>query len=270
MIRKRKRLVHKFLLDTKAKIPFPQAQLTIYQPSVAELSLMGEPNFLIATNALTKDYKSLNIEDNFNLENLTNFDILMSMIKEKSEQSKIIFLSILQLFDLIFPDYKVGIIPNGFLLQEKNTDVEQKTIHHIDSANFDEFAQIIYEMFGLASFQGVTGDDYNPQGDRARALVEKFRQKREFLMKLRQEKGEDTELNSVFGRYIDILAVGECKDKNLLAQYSLYQLIEEFKRFELKEAFDYTLRAKMAGATKVKDAKDWYQDITLGVDLKEE
>ena len=62
---------------------------------------------------------------------------------------------------------------------------------------------------------------------------------------------------------------GSNKNKNELCQYSVYQLIEEFKRFELKEAFDYTLQAKMAGATKIKDAKDWMQDITLGVEKED-
>jgi hypothetical protein len=74
---RKKRIVHKLLLDTKAKIPFPSANLVLYQPSVAEIGLVGEPNFLTAVNALTKDYKSIKIEDNSNLDNLTNFDILM-------------------------------------------------------------------------------------------------------------------------------------------------------------------------------------------------
>jgi len=130
------------------------------------------------------------------------------------------------------------------------------SIHIIDKNNFDEFTEILYEMFGVIAFQGEVRE-YNPAGPRARALVEKFQKKRELLAKLRQEKGEDTSMTSVFGRYLNILAVGENKDKNILAQYSVYQLLEEFNRFELKQAFDYTLQAKMAGAKNVKDVKDW-------------
>ena len=116
---------------------------------------------------------------------------------------------------------------------------------------------------------GEITQDYNPAGDRARALVEKFKKKHELLAQLKKEKGEDTAVASIFGRYMNILAVGERKSKNDLKKYSVYQLIEEFKRFELKEAFDYTIQAKMAGATKIKDAKDWMQDITLGTDSEE-
>ncbi len=264
----KKKLVHKLLLDTKAKVPLPSAQLVFYQPSIAEIGMLGEPNFLMAVNALTKDYKKLVPQDNFDLDSLTNFDIIMSIIKEKTENSKMIFINIMQLFELIFPDYKIGATPNSFVFQDKG-EQENKQIHMIDKNNFDDFSQTLYEIFGLASFSGQITDDYNPGGDRARALVEKFRKKHEYLAQLRQEKGEDTAVASIFGRYMNILAVGEHKDKNQLAQYSVYQLIEEFKRFELKEAFDYTLQAKMAGATKIKDAKDWMQDITLGVELKE-
>lgn len=267
---KRQRAVHKSFLDTKANIPFTAAQLTIYQPSIVEIAMMGETQFFMATNALTKDYKSLNIQDNSDLDSLTNFDILMSIMREKTDNSKLILLSIIQLLDLIFPQYKISFTPRSLIFQLKQKDEnEPPQTSVIDSNNFDEFSNIIYDMFGLAALKGETETDYNPQGDRARALVEKFKKKRELLANLRKERGEDTELSSIFGRYINILAVGEKKDKNELSKYSVYQLIEEFKRFQLKETFDYTFQARMAGAQNVKDAKDWMQDITLGVELEE-
>ena len=90
-----------------------------------------------------------------------------------------------------------------------------------------------------------------------------------FIMKLKKEDiikiGKMIDDNvSIFGRYLDILAVGLSKDKNVLANYSVYQITEEFKRFQLKETFDYTIQAKMDGAKNVKDAKDWMGDIYFG------
>jgi hypothetical protein len=266
----RKRIVHKLLLDTKSDIPFPSAQLTIYQPSIAEIGLLGEPQFFVAVNSLTRDYKNLKIEDNFDLDSLTNFDILMSIMRENTEASKKIFKSVFSLLELIFPTYNIRFTPSSFIFIPKDIQGEKIEPCIIDKNNFDEFAQIIYEMFGLAALLNENAaQDYNPAGDRARALVEKFQKKREYLAQLRKERGEDISMSSVFGRYINILAVGEHKDKNELSKYSVYQLIEEFKRFQLKEAFDYTLQAKMAGATKIKDAKDWMQDTMLGSDTEE-
>jgi hypothetical protein len=138
---------------------------------------------------------------------------------------------------------------------------EEKKNFMIDANNFDAFADIIYDMFCLKDFHGEQGDDYNPGGDRARALAEKFRKKKEYLAKLRRERGEDTALMSILERYISVLAVGESKSKNDLANYTVFQLVDEFKRFQLKETFDFTFQAKMAGAQKIKDAKDWMGDI---------
>ena len=64
-------------------IPFPQAQLTIYQPSIAEIGLIGESDFFVAATALSKDYKKY--QDNSDLSNMSNFDILMSIINEKTD-----------------------------------------------------------------------------------------------------------------------------------------------------------------------------------------
>lgn len=268
---KRERIVHKLFLDTKANIPFPSAQLIIYQPSIAEVALLGESNFFVAINALTKDYKSINLQDNSDLDSLTNFDILMSITREKSESGKLIFVSILQLLELILPNYKIGLTPSSIILQDKDIEEGAKPQPHIiDKNNFDTLSQIIWEMFGVASMEGSgNAYDYNPAGDRARAIVEKFKKRQEYLAQFRKERGEDTATASVFGRYINILAVGEQKDKNQLSQYSVYQLIEEFKRFQMKETFDYTFQARMAGAKNVKDAKDWMQDITLGIEKED-
>lgn len=270
MIDRRERIVHNLLLDTKQVIPFPSARLIIYQPSVAEIGLINEPSFLTAVNAITKNYKTMKVEDNSDLDSLSNFDILMSIMRENTEASKNIFKSVFNLLELIFPTYNIRFTPSSFIFIPKDTQGEKIEPCIIDKNNFDEFAQIIYEMFGLAALLNEKAvQDYNPAGDRARALVEKFQKKREYLAQLRKERGEDTSMSSVFGKYINILAVGEHKDKNELSKYSVYQLIEEFKRFQLKEAFDYTLQAKMAGATKIKDAKDWMQDTMLGVNTEE-
>ena len=185
--------------------------------------------------------------------------ILMSIINEKTENSQKVAKAISNVLFLIFPNYKVGFTPRSIVLQE---DTE---VHMIDSNTFDEFGQMIFEMFCMGEMSGDVTGEYNPAGDRARALAEKFRKKREYLAQLRKERGEDTSKMSLFGRYINILAVGEEKDKNILRDYSVYQLTEEFKRFQLYEAFNYTFKAKLAGATKLKDAKDWMGDIQFGI-----
>jgi hypothetical protein len=251
----RQPVIPRLMLDTKANIPFPAAQLTIVQPSIKDISLLGEEsNFLVSVNALTKNYRA--IKDNFDLSQLSNFEIFMTMMMEKDANVQKIKQDVEQMLSLLFPNHQIMMTPQSIILMN-----EEKKSFLIDANNFDAFADIIYDMFCLKNFHGDDFDDYNPGGDRARALVEKFRKKRELLAELRRERGENSSLMSVLERYISILAVGERKDKNQLAEYSVFQLVDEFKRFQLKETFDFTFQAKMAGAQKIKDAKDWMGDL---------
>ena len=191
----------------------------------------------------------------------------MSIINEKSDNAKIIKKNIFNVLFLLFPKYNIIFTPSSILLQ----DIDDKTkTHSIDSASFEKFADIVYDVFCLVIMEGQTGTDYNPGGDRARALVEKFQKKKEYLAEMRKDRGKDPELQSLYGRYMNILAVGLGKDKNILKNYSVFQLVEEAKRFQLKEEFDYTFQAKMAGATKIKDAKNWMDDIEFNSDNEEE
>lgn len=256
----RKPVIPQLLLDTKVDIPYSTAQITIHQPSIKEIAYITENTFLVGLNALCKNYQ--NLQDNLGLSQLSNFEILMNIMREKSEKNQQITEAVFHVLFLIFPHYNVNLTPSAIILQEEVNG--QKQTHLIDKDNFDGFTDILYDMFCLADGEGYQSEDYNPSGDRARALVEKFRKKREYLAELKTERGENSALKTVYGRYIDILAVGEKKDKNELKEYSVYQLIEEFKRFQLKETFDYTFRAKLAGATKIKDAKDWMGDIYFG------
>ena len=257
---RKKSVVARLILDTGVPVPFPAAQVVISQPTIEEIGMIGGDNiFLMGVEALTRNY--LAIQDKVDLGDLSNFEIFMRVISEKNEKNYQIAHAVEKVLFLIFPNYRVGFTPASIMLQEESD--ENKAIHIIDKNNFDDFTLILNDIFCLDEIKGVNNDDYNPMGDRAAALVDKFRKKRELLAKLRAERGEDDN-QSIYGRYISILAVGLQKDKKSLAKYSVYQLIEEFKRFQLKEAFDYTIQAKLAGATKIKDTKDWMTDIRFG------
>jgi len=55
--------------------------------------------------------------------------------------------------------------------------------------------------------------------------------------------------------------VGEHKDMNSFMKYTVYQLFDEFQRFELKSAYDTFIKARLAGAKDLKDPEDWMKDI---------
>ena len=99
---------------------------------------------------------------------------------------------------------------------------------------------------------------YNPSDAFAEKIAEKFRKRQKILSK---QKGTDTQKISIFSRYISILAVGEQKNINDLMEYTVYQLKDEFKRFQKKYDFDFYIRAKMAGAKDLEEVDNWMDNI---------
>ena len=43
--------------------------------------------------------------------------------------------------------------------------------------------------------------------------------------------------------------------------YTVYQLFDELRRYQLKMAWDLNLKARLAGAQDLQDAEDWMQDL---------
>lgn len=98
--------------------------------------------------------------------------------------------------------------------------------------------------------------EYNPSGDLARKIANKIKKGRETKAKLAPE----TKI-AILSRYLSILAVGQQKDINMLMNYTVYQLMDEFNRYELKLHYDSWERYKIAGATGMQDPEDWLKDI---------
>ena len=48
---------------------------------------------------------------------------------------------------------------------------------------------------------------------------------------------------------------------NAFMKYTVYQLFDEFQRFELKTGYDIYFEARMAGAKDLKEPEDWMKDI---------
>ena len=51
---------------------------------------------------------------------------------------------------------------------------------------------------------------------------------------------------------------------NSFMKYTVYQLFDEFQRFELKQEYDLYIKAKLAGAKDMKDPEDWRKDLHEG------
>ena len=245
------------LLQSGNDIPFREAKINIHQPIIKDIGVIGEESFFSGCEMLNFSKDKLSGEDKNNLKNMTNFDVFMSIMRDKkntsTQKSRINALLVL---NLMFPDYKilVGKDQIFFTKEDEASDV----IHSINRNNFEIFKDILKQMFCLKQ-----GDvEYNPGNS---AMAQRIADK---LNKGRQEVAERKGTNSsgqqkiaVFSRYISILAVGGNKNKNELLQYTVYQLYDEIERFEAKYNYDIYLQAKLAGAKNLKEVKSWMRDL---------
>lgn len=229
-------------------IPFIEAQITIHQPTIKEIAYIGEEAFFIGCELINFSKNNLSEEDKINLENKTNFDILIAILRERNAVMQKNRNCLEMVLALIFPTYSFEIKSQEILL-EKDSEV-----HSINNENFEQFKKIFNKMF---DFEKNIEENYNPGGDMAKRIAEKLNERHQRLAKEKQEKKKI----DILSRYISILSVGEQKDINSLLQYTVYQLYDEFERYRLKNDYDIYLKASLAGAKDLKEVEDWMKDI---------
>lgn len=244
-------MINDLLLLSGNDIPFLEAQVNIHQPTIKEIAYIGEESFFIGCELLNFSKDVLDKKDKNNLEDKTNFEILMSIMNDKNiaaQKSKTCAIMVLM---LIFPDYKIILEKQQISLIK---DGEEK--HSINNRNFESFKQILVSMFCL-KVGDTQNPAYNPGNEMAKRIADKLQKGR---AKAAQYNGESKKI-AVLSRYLSILAVGQFKDINSLMQYTVYQLYDEFQRFELKQNYDIYFNAKLAGAKDLDEVDNWMKDI---------
>ena len=243
---------NELLLLSGNDIPFAEGSITIHQPTLKEIAYLGEEAFFTGCELLKFSKDILVIEDNLGLENMQDFDILMSIMNDKSAQTSYNVSCALMVLDLLLPLYQTVILPAGIFCIPR--EGEQKICGGITSENFDTFKHILVTMFCL---EKTSQETYNTQGELAKKIAEKFKKRKQKLASVSQKPNKV----SIFSRYVSILTVGTHKDMNSFMQYTVYQLFDEFQRFELKTAYDTYFQARLAGAKDMKEPEQWMKDI---------
>lgn len=236
--------IHKLVLETGVDIPYQEAQLVIHQPSVDEIALVGEEQFLMAIQFLTLDKSLQNLMNLGEKEKrlLSNFDIFMMVIN--SPQGQQYKNNVLMLFALLFPQHTIKFAPKEILLANKDN------VSRINKDNYNVLQDIIRDVFQTDRLNAMS-NSYNPADKRAARIAEKLSKR-----KVNQSKKEE---NSLFEPMLDRLSVGLAKDKNVLKKYTVYQLFTEFERFQKKIKYEYYLQiaTSFASSSGMEEPEYW-------------
>ena len=228
-------------------IPAPELQTTIHQPTIKEISYIGEQEFFIGLQTLSIN-KNMLAQGNSVLESTTNFQIFMTIMKEQETKDKKD--AVINLFQLVFPGSQVIFTPMSILLNKEG----QQTL--IDENNFDVLQEIIKEIFCVNSGP-MDQATFNPADEKARQIAEKLMRGRQ---RVAEQKGETN--SSAFGRYLSILTIGlnamPLSEAMNLTIYQMYDLVE---RYTLYLNWDLDIRTRLAGGKPDSKPDDWMKNI---------
>ena len=107
-------------LMTGIDLPIPELQLTVHQPTIKEISMIGEQEFFIGIQVLCIDKKSYIVDEEL-LSQTTNFQIFMTMINEKQLQDK--KEAVEQVLMLLFPKFKIIFTPRSIFMNSSEVNV---------------------------------------------------------------------------------------------------------------------------------------------------
>lgn len=250
--------IDKLTLISGIDIPIPELQVNIHQPTIKEIAYIGEKSFYTAANTLCIDknmyintLQGLEKEEIERLKQKSSFEIFLLIINFK--ENAMLKLNVISLFSLLFPTMSITIEERFIIL----VDAKEKRNIILNDETFEILQQIITTILCLHS--GTGQDDFNPQGDRARAIAEKIKMGR---AKAAMLKGENNNNNASFlSKYISGLGIGtnSLTIRDTL-ELTLYQLLNQIQRYGLYAQYDISIRAKMAGASDVEEV-DWLKDI---------
>ena len=242
-------MIDDLLLLSGNDIPFHAAKLIIHQPTLKEIAYITQANFWAGCEILKFNKTKLSKKEAQKLKYVSNFKLIMSFLSDHTADTQIIRAKVLSLLTILFPTSSID-----FNETIKITNINTQETGEINEENFQEFKQILIDIFCLSSKENK---QYNPAGDLAKSIADKIMKGRKKRAQLEPNSGKI----SFFSRYASILATAKMKSINEIMEYTIYQLMDEFNRYMLYKANEQWFSMKLAGGEGLKDPDDWLKDI---------
>ena len=240
---------YRLALMCGSDIPVPECKLVIHQPSVYEISMLGEKSFFTGAQCLSI-YKSMFIQDKTVLSEINNFQIFMTIMQEKSAKDK--KEAVEQVLLLLFPKQQVLFTPNSLLF--RSTGEQDETVI-IDESNFEQLQEVLRKVFCVTTGP-MDQQAFNPGGNKAQEIARKLQRGRERIAAENNNKS-----TSVISQYLSILAVALHQSLESLIHLTIYQLYDLIERYHLWIAWDLDVRTRLAGGKPDSKPDNWMKNL---------
>lgn len=229
-------------LMTGVDIPIPECHLILHQPSIKEISYIGEQTFFLGAQFLCINKAMYESE----LPNSNNFTVFITLMnKEEAKDKKE---CVKQVLTLLFPDCSFFFTPRA--ISFKLTD----EIFTIDEENFEALQEVLRQVFQLSA---GGQDTFNPSNAAAKKIADKLNRARQ---RVAAQKGNS--VGSVLSQYLSSLTVGlNSMSLNDLLNLTIYQLYDLVERYMLYVNWDLDVRTRLAGGKPESKPDNWMKNI---------
>lgn len=233
-------------LMTGTDIPVPSCQITIHQPSIKEIGMIGEKEFFTGVQCLCIE-KTMYVQDESLLSTTSNFQIFMTIMSEQQEVEK--KKNVLAVLKLLFPKHNPIFTPRAILLNHTDGNVI------IDENNFEDLQEVFQQIFCLSA---TSQQAFNPANEAAKKIADKLMRARQKVAA--QKKAEEGE-GSVFAQYLSVITVGLHIPLQQVADLTMYQIYDLMERYSLYTNWDLDIRSRLAGGKPDSKPDNWMKII---------
>lgn len=237
----------KLALMTGVDIPIPNCHLVLHQPTLKEISIIGEETFFVTSKILCLGKHLIEQLANTTIQTKNaEFNIVLEIIRQDKDKKN----DINNLFVLLFPEWKISFTPRSFVLSKGEEIVT------LDENNYTSFQTVLKRVLCFES--GDKGNEFNTVGSKGKAIAEKLLKARQRVAAQKAREGGKKTLD----QYISTIVIGvgsmSLQDTINLTLYQLYDLLE---RYQLWVSWDCDIRARLAGANIQTPVIDWMKQI---------
>ena len=228
-------------------LPIPDLQTTIHQPKIKEIAFVGEKDFFLGVQCLCIDKNVIANQGESLLVNTNNFQIFMTMMKEKEMVEKKD--SVINVLSLVFPKYRTLFTPRSIILQG-DTQIM------IDDSNFEIIQEYLKEIF---CFKSSMSQDlgFNPANETAKKIADKLMRGRQRVAELNGSADA-----SIFSQYLSMLTVGlDSMSLQDLMDLTMFQLFDLVERYQLYINWDIDIRSRLADGKPDGKPENWMKNI---------
>lgn len=228
-------------LMTGIDIPIPECKVIIHQPTIKEISFIGEKEYFSAIQILCVQKESI-LEDKALLSEFSNFKVFMMIMTDKT--SMIQKKAVDSALTILFPQYSVTMTVRSLIFLPKNQEENQEPIL-VDDNNF-EFLQNVLSQICCLNHNSMQQAGFNPQDDKAKEIADKLMKARSRIAK---QKGENNDA-SLLSQQVSVLAIGvSAMSLEQCLNLTMYQLFDLLERYSLYAAWNLDIRVRLAGGS---------------------